>query len=352
MSSEFESFWRPFIRAFQTICVSHHSVFRPHLRTNFRRSLPFWIYFTVFATAHLSLTLAITSKQSSDQSPNQLEYKESTLMHYINILSIISHCGIFVVTYVEVLFYGKREAEMCEKFKEIADIFAVEFDHVPNFKVRRVHYMREPVLIFILAIVAVAVSTFTPLPTMYNNKFFMPPILIPTIVMSDGRWCQIALYLNVIADTLSDLKIMVEKHQLRNFEEIDQETPNIEAYKKVQHFREIYSNVWMITTLMSDCFGWTLIMLLSKVVLEFLNGCYFFYINMGLHQSISLNIRKFRLFLFKPNSFVDIDLILDILLVNGTLVVVFWYICMLSAKCEKMVIIVIEFEMRLILNKR
>lgn len=305
MSSEFESFWKPFTRVFQAICVSHYSVFRPSVHNSFRKSLPFLIYFTICATAHLALIFTFTSKASRESSHDSVKYKESALMFYINALSIVSNIVIHSTIHLENIFYGKREQQICDKLKLINDIFVTKFDYHADFKARSIKYIRQTVAFYVLIFILTSASTFTPLPDLYDDKFFMPPILILSVIMTQSRSCQIALFLNIIADTLDDLQMLLKQQQTKCFQELAQQMELNVEFENIQYFRKIYSNVWLIVTLMSDCFGWSLIALLAKVVLEFINGSYWFYINLSLHQSISLNIRKFFFSLWKKQLIIS-----------------------------------------------
>lgn len=289
MSGAFETFWRPFVRVFQVVCVCHFSIYRPVLRGNFIKSLPFVGYFAVFATAHLTLIFTVTSKESVEPNKKSNEHRETILMYYINALSIVSNHAIHITILIENLFHGKREQEICDRFQGINDIFAEKFDYNIDYKMRRAKYLRQTILGFGCLFTFVAVSTFTPLPEMYDDKFFMPPILILSVIVSNFRWCQIALFLNLVADTLDDLQTVIKQQQINQPTEIELN----DAREKIIYYRQIYSNVWLITTLLSECFGWTLIVYLAKVVLEFINGAYWAYINLGLHQSTGLNVRKY-----------------------------------------------------------
>lgn len=294
MSSDFETFWKPFARVFQAICISHYSVFRPNISNSFRKKIPFLVYFIVLSSAHLTLIFTVTSKTSRESDSIALNFKESTLMNYVNALSIIGQIAIHSAIHLENVFYGDREQEICDRLKHIYDSFATNFNYVPDYEMRRVKYIYKTVLFFVLMFIFASASAFTPIPAACDDKFFMPPILIPSMIMTLGRWCQISLYLNIIADTTNDLQGLIRQQQINNFQEHNQPTQTYEEFKNMQCLRKIYSNIWFITTLVSQCFGWSFLTFLAKVVLELLNGSYWFFVNLSLHQSIGLNIRKFK----------------------------------------------------------
>lgn len=102
MSSDFEAFWRPFTRTFQAFCISHYSVFRPHLRNNRLKSLPFQIYFIGFAAAHLVLAILNNEKgHRSDSKSSITKFKDSPLMYYVNALDVIVSVATHIIIHLE-----------------------------------------------------------------------------------------------------------------------------------------------------------------------------------------------------------------------------------------------------------
>lgn len=126
-------------------------------------------------------------------------------------------------------------------------------------------------------------------PDLYDDKFFMQPIMIFSVVLLRSRWCQIALYLNITADTLNDLQFLLKQH--RSFGKTNGRKSNCSVRERIQSFRDIHLHVWLITGLISDCFGLSLTTFVAKAMLEQINGAYWFYINLKRHESIALNLR-------------------------------------------------------------
>lgn len=294
ISTEFEDFWRPFTRTFQGLCVSSYYMFRPNIRYNFRRSIPFLVYFTCFASLQILLVI-LTAGKGLQSEKNEVEYqlKESHLMYYVNSLSIFGSIITHITIHVEALLCMKQEQEIYDRLRAIDDILVTKLNFVINYKARRERYIRNAVGTFVLTIVLASTSSLATIPDLKKGIeiHFMKPIQIIAIVIIRSRWCYVALLLNAIADTLNDLQNLLKQQQQRHFKESSRERC-CRARETIRYFREIYSNVWFTVNLLGDSFGWSLITFLIEVTFEVINAMYWLYINLHVYGSHSLNIRK------------------------------------------------------------
>lgn len=293
MSSDFEAFWKPFTRTFQAICVSHYSVFRPHLHNNWLKTLPFQIYFVAFACAHLIFVFWNTEKgHHSDSKHLNTQYKESPLMYYVNALDVFVSFVTHIVIHLEYVFGGNQENEICQRMQMIGEMFAKNLNYPINYRAWRARNIRA-VGVFILVFLLTSATSLSELPDFYSDKFFMNPLMIIGTIMNRARWCQIALFLNILADTLHHLQIALKQHQTRNGRISARQRGIDSSFEctKICEFRDVYSNCWYMVTLMSDCFGWSLIAFLVKVTLEPINGAYWFYVNWHTFKSKQLYFR-------------------------------------------------------------
>lgn len=292
IANEFNGFWQPFTRVFQALCISHYSIFRPNLRYNRMKSFSFLGYFLVFSAFHISIVVLTTSKGLQNMPEHvELKHKESQLMYYVNSLTVIGSSITHIITHLETLFNGKYEEEIYEKFKIISNIFATKLNHMTDFKARRFNYIQQTIGIFIFATFLAAASSFTPLPELYYEKYFMQPNLIFAILIIRARWCYISLFLNTISDTLNDLQILLKQQQIKSCQYSSDQPEHKFEREKIRYFREIYSNVWFIITLMSNCFGWSLISFLVEFTFEVISASYWLYINVNYYEYTYLNIR-------------------------------------------------------------
>lgn len=352
----FQTLWTPFTRIFQALCVSHYSIFRPNLQENRYKSYLIRAYFLFVFAVHISLvsTSTINGLRCDKNATEQIfsKHKESSLMYYINCFTILGSFTTHLTSHLETLLHGKREADIYKKLQLIDHIFATKLNYMIDYQMKRAKYIKQIGSVFVLTIILAGASSFTSLPDMYHDKYFMQPILIFAVIVNRGRWCYIAFFLNAIADTLEDLQVLLAEQQIQSRKQNDESSESNFVREKIQYFREIYSNVWLVISYMSDCFGLSLITFLLEFTFEIISACYWIYINFSFYGSSDLNIRKsvlfvdyftFSLFMFHSND-ASYDLFSDIMLYSSSIAIVFWYFCMLSEKCQNMVTIRMQFD--------
>lgn len=295
--NEFVTFWKPFARTFQALCVSHFSVFRATGLRNRSKLLPYLIYFLVFASVHIALTIPVILKalrcEGNQPEHKWAKHKESPLMYYINTLCMFGGITTHLATHFEALLNGRREAEMLEKLAAINDIFVSKLKFVPDYSSKRLTNVRGILLAFIVTGLLASASSFTGLADMYHDKYFMQPSQIFPIVLNRIRWCYIAALLSLVADVLNDLQMLLKEHQIQSRDLSSEQLDDIHVRMKIRHLRDIYSSVWHVVTLMSDCFGWSLITFLIECSLEAITATYWFYINLTFYKSFEMNMREF-----------------------------------------------------------
>lgn len=292
-SNEFDQFWKPFIRVFQVFCVSNYKVFQPQLRKQFWRSVIMLMCFLLFSAINILIVSIATKRglqtESNPQKNYPIKHKESALMYYVNSLNVLGNFAVHLTVHLETLLTGKREEEIFQKLKIISNIFATKLNHVTDYKTRRVKYLRRIVVAFIVSLILSVASSFTTLPSFHHDKYFMQPILILAITINRARWCYVAIILFSLADTLNDLHVLLKKQQILNYEQCSE---NGCERENIRYFRGIYSNIWLVISLLSDCFGWTFITFLVGFTFQTINAAYWIYINLNVYSSMSLNIRN------------------------------------------------------------
>lgn len=124
-------------------------------------------------------------------------------------------------------------------------MFGKNLNYPIKYRDRQAQYIRV-VGIFILVFLLTSATSFSELPDIYSDKFFMNPLMIIGTIMNRARWCQIALFLNMLADNLNNLQIALKQHQIRNdrFSVEQRRIDSIFECKKICDFRDIYSNCW------------------------------------------------------------------------------------------------------------
>lgn len=292
--SEIEGFWKPFTRVFQLLCVSHFTVYRAKFRDNYLKTLPLLIYFLTFSTIHIALLAYDLNKglHEGHTHPHHTIHKESPLMLYVNCLSIFGRFVTHIITHLETLLNGKREKEIHRRLKKINNIFKSKLNYSTDFNAKRKRYVRGTVSVFVIATLLTVASSLFRVPISNHDKFFSQTIFIFAIIIIRARGCYIALILNIITDILGDLQVLLKQQQTKSRQSTRDEAGINYKRENVRYLREIYSNVWLVKTMLSDCCGWSLITFLIEFSIELINSSYWFYINFYSHASNNLSIRK------------------------------------------------------------
>lgn len=278
----FEAFWKPIIRVFQLLCLSHYSVFRSNLKSKHFQKWAFPIYYFIFDAFHVWIVFYITKIGLHLKVYPNNSIKESPLMFYVHCMSVFGNFITHLTAHIETLFKRKYEIEILEKFNEINAIFSTNLHHVIDFKILRRKYLLETLVIFIVSGTMSAISLFI---SDYDNTVRF--LLIYGIIVIRARGCQISFSLNYLADCLLDLQVLLKRQQNK----CGRKTV-LYPFENIRYFRDIYSNCWLIKNLISDCYGWSMISFLVQCALTMINLAYWSYINMKFYESIELSVSK------------------------------------------------------------
>lgn len=296
--TEFEAFWRPFIRVVQLCCASNYKIFHLKYRKNSSKYFIMMAYFAFYIVINMSLVSLATVRglQCEPISNNTYkpQHKESALMYYVNSLTALGNFITHLTVHSEAVLCGEREMELFEKIKIVDTILTNRLKHQLNYKDRRRQFLRKIVSAFMVSCILCTASSFSTLPEQHHDKYFMQPILILGCVTNRIRWCYVAIVSSCVAETLNDLQILLRQNQIKNRKESKNGIENSDVYDKIRYIREIYSTIWCIIALLSDCYGWTLITFLLSSTLQSINASYWLYINMSIYKSMDVNLRKIR----------------------------------------------------------
>lgn len=273
----FNSFWRPFIRVFQALCLSHYSIFRS---TEHASHLAYFILFSTFDI------LSTVWAQQSIQLKDITEYKNSLLMYYVSCTTIFAHIVVYSIAHFESFATRNQENAIYQRLREIDEVFATKLNYVRDFDAIRKRYVWPTVRYWIfVATTSLATALFS-IPYEINSITFLS-IHSVNVILNRVRRCQISLHINALTNILKDLKILLEREQRNYCSKSEKSTENN------RHIRHIYSNVWLIVKLMDNCFGWTLIACLIEFSIDLINSSHQAYLNFKLYRSTYHIIRNF-----------------------------------------------------------
>lgn len=283
----FELFWKPFVRVFQMVCVSHYSIFyRRH------RSIRI-VYFVVISILHTLLMFYTLVYGLHIQIRPNKQHKESPLMYYVNFISVAGNFITHTIAHVEPFFTQNQENEIYLRLNGINEIFATEFNYIVDFDaIKRKHIQHTVLFYFCSATVSFGYSFFS-LPAVSSDVilFLINRILAVTVIRA--RRCYAALIINMQTIILQDLQILLKRQQ-QNYRPHTAANSHVtsDASEKIHYLRDVYSNIWMINNLISDSFGWSLVTFLMEFSFDLINSSYWAYINIKSNESNNKIIRK------------------------------------------------------------
>lgn len=208
----------------------------------------------------------------------------------MNFASVTGSFVAHIVAHVEPLFTRKDENEIYQKFYDINEIFATKLNYVTDFSIIRKKFIWHTMIFFICsANVAFAYSIIS-LPTNEFDRivFLVNRILACGIIRT--RRCQLSFHINALSNILLDLEILLKRQQKNYRPNSTDLIPT--SSENIRYLRDIYSNVWVLRNLISNCFGWSFIAFLVEYSLDLINSTYWTYMNIKVYESPNMVIRK------------------------------------------------------------
>lgn len=279
----FESFWTPFVRFSQVFCVSHYSTFYRNERVGRI------IYFIIFSVLHISLMVYTLLNGLHIQMKPSNKYKTSPLMFYVNFVSVAGNFVTHTVAHLEPFFSRKDEREIYRRLNEINEIFALKLNYVTDFDAIKKKFVRGTMAFFVFTATFSFGYSFFSLPTNDNTIFLFLLNRALAVVVIRTRRIQAAFLINSLSNILIDLQLLLKRQQEDNRQH---STNRSSSSKNIQYLRDIYSNVWLIKNLISNCFGWSFITFLFEFSFDLINSSYWTYINIKIYTSKNMIIRN------------------------------------------------------------
>lgn len=291
----FKLFWRPFVRVFQALGVSHYSIFYSNVGIHCVLN-----FFGISVIQISLLTYVLINGPRVHYIGNNTNFKESPLMNYVSFMSIGGNFLTHLVAHLEPLFTQKHEVELYRRLNKINEIFAFKLNYVTDFDAIRKDFIRKTISFFVFtSTLSFGYSMFF-LPTDAKGMaiFLICRILSVTVIRS--RRCQIAFHVNNLTNILDDLGVLLKRQQ-EAYRNNSSESHN--SRENIRHLRDIYSNAWLVKNLLSNCFGWSFITFLLEFSFELINSAYWAYVNIKLYNSVGKIIRKYFILKIKKVFF-------------------------------------------------
>lgn len=281
---DFFNFWKPFVRIFQTLCISHYRVFRPELvnqrlKLNLLRFL-FFVY-VLGQTTTINFFLAALSRQTRKLG----QYNASPTFIFVNVVTRCSQFASFAVIPYETFFKRHTEQELFETLQHVDDIFKRKLNHVIDYRVHRRRQLTTTWLYFLIITTTMTSSFLLNIPlhsfSATGFSYFAYMLFLWRI-----RIFQIAFYINAVIELMEELKTVMRRQQQRI-------KCNPVHWKDIQFARKIYSNIWLLQRLIGNCFGYSMALFVIDSSVQMINSAYWIFLNVVVIKSNHLYTREY-----------------------------------------------------------
>lgn len=274
----FESFWQPLVRLFQIFGVSHYSIFCSS------RQYDRFVHFIIISALDVAIN---TYTLAHIYLMDEYIYVKSPLMYYTSCLSIFCHVVAHGAIHLEAFFLWKHERAIYRRFREINETFTAKLNCVEDFNAKQKQCV-SPTINYFATIAALQMASSVYFhPSSTSTLAFVLGRLFVTLI-SCARKCQISIYVNYLTSVLNELKMLLERERRSSLPRTNQS-----PFQNLHQLREIYSNAWIISKLLSSCFGWTLLIYLIEFTIDLINSSYQVYLNFKIDKSTYKMIRNY-----------------------------------------------------------
>lgn len=282
---DFIHFWKPFVRVFQFLCISHHGLFRPELKDQPIKLMLHRIFFLLYVAlqlfcAYLYLQLRLKLRMWAMERANV-----SPIFIYTNAGIKIIQTVFFLAIPCETFFNRRTEQKLFETFQCVDDIFQKKLNYSIDYGL---HWRRQwgKYLLFIAGITSAFISSLSANVTLDQHGIFLGIVVFAYIfAVTRLRVFQIVFIINALYDLLVELKIMMRRQQHRV-------KYNAAHWKDIQYARNIYSKIWLLKTLIGQCFGYSMVLFVIDSAVKIIDTAYWFYLNVESIKSMNFTIRK------------------------------------------------------------
>lgn len=275
---DFVNFWRPFVRIFQFFGIAHYGLLRPELEDRRNQLFLYRLFFAVILLIQLAgvvsfLEISLTAKIGLAD-----KYNVSPIFAGANMTNRLSQCMCFAVIPFEIFLNRRTEQKLFETLQCIDKLYREELKHTIDY---RAQYRRQMMKTWCFYIVTTLI---------FVSNFFITAVSEPgyitlmcVFIVSRLRMFQFAFFINTLTDLLDDLKVVMRRQQHRV-------KCNPARWKDIQYARQIYSNIWLVGSLIGDRFGHSMILFVANFLISMQISMYWFYLNFASIKSNEVHL--------------------------------------------------------------
>lgn len=286
---DFMNFWKPIVGTFQFFCISHYGIFRHELKSQPLKLNSHRLFFILNVSIQL-MSSGYNVLQLQTQSPTMEKYNVSPIFTYVNFGTKFTLSLSIMMISLETYFKRNKEQQLFETLQCIDKIFKKKLKHDIDYRAQRRRQMRN-ICIYFTVITTIIISSLSINISIarVNVRTFLGILFFAYVfVLSRMRVFQIALLVNAVGDLLAELEISMRRQQQRT-------KYNPARWKDVQYCRKIYSKIWHLSTLISDCFGYSMVLFVANSTVQIIGAAYWNYLNIDSINSSIVHLSEYSI---------------------------------------------------------
>lgn len=281
---DFLHFWKPFVRTFQLLCISHYGIFRPELKKQRFKLFLYRFFFVLNVVLQVAATYFYFEKGLTLKLHAMNKYNVSKIFLYVNVGTRFSQFASQLVVPLETFFKRHVEHELFEAFRRIDDIFKNDLKYPIDYRGHRRRQLTHTWLYYIIVITLMVGSYFISAPVPASVTVIHSLLYFYLLAFWRIRIFQVALYINMLNALLGELTVVMRRQQQRV-------KYNPHGWKDIQYTRRMYSEFTLVKTLIGDCFGYSLILCVVDSSVKIINSAYWYYVNFETIKSDNMHLR-------------------------------------------------------------
>lgn len=290
---DFIHFWKPFVRFFQLFCISHYGILRAELKDQRVKLALHRIFFIVNVSFQLFSAYSYCELKMKMRLWAMEKYDNSPMFKHVYFGTRFIEIGSLLVISCETFFNRRSEKKLFETLECIDGMFG-KLHHSIDYGMHR-HQQMKKAVVYLIGMISFIITTLSvDILIVKPDTYFGAFVPFCIFVVSRLRVFQVSFLINVLCDLLGELKVVMLRQQNRV-------KYNPAHWKDIQNARKIYSKIWLLKTLIGDCFGYSMVLFVIDSAVKLTNCVYWIYLNFESLKSTTLHARE-RIYLLISNN--------------------------------------------------
>lgn len=281
-------FWKPFLYLFDAFCISHFKTFNSASKTTRLLSYLYIFLNTIFVIfSHITIYNWVGASMEDD-----FERDDSSLFIYVNYSEFVTNLAAHLILHFETMAKRNKHQELLESLCEISEELQSRLNLRIDLRRLRKRYLWKQGGVFAMTVAILFGSCFYFTPG-YSfddcSKIVGQLLYMYVMVVVRTRCLQIDTFIQFVGDMHENLNAIIAREQRKSTMYGKRMDLDGEALLECNY---IYLNIWHVTTLISECFGWSMVGITVQSSVDIMNTLYWIFINIDTVQSDDFTLSK------------------------------------------------------------